>query len=76
MIVRDLQTKKNFNFIVNKWFAVEEDDGLVSTINMLINNIPPAILDKSPTLNVKNNKNNTNTLDGQWIRIKYDMTVN
>lgn len=26
----DLQTKLKYNFIVEKWLAVEEDDGLVS----------------------------------------------
>nr|AKN21726.1 PKD1L-3 [Schmidtea mediterranea] len=28
----DLQTKEKFNFLVNKWFAVEEDDGQIDRI--------------------------------------------
>lgn len=31
----DLQTKTRYNFIVGKWFAVEEDDGLVGSIRHL-----------------------------------------
>ncbi len=30
MVVRDLQKGTKFFFVVNQWFAVEEDDGLVS----------------------------------------------
>jgi len=29
MVVRDVQKDEKFIFIGNKWFAVEEDDGLV-----------------------------------------------
>ena len=30
IIVRDVQTGRRFYFIVNKWLAVEEEDGQVS----------------------------------------------
>ena len=30
IIVTDLQTRERFNFIANQWFAVDEDNGLVS----------------------------------------------
>ena len=31
MIIRDLQTMQKFYFISQRWFAVEKDDGLVTT---------------------------------------------
>jgi len=30
VVVRDVQTKQSYHFIVNQWLAVEEDDGQVS----------------------------------------------
>ena len=30
VVVRDIQTKQKYHFIVNQWLAVEEDDGQVS----------------------------------------------
>ena len=30
IIVRDLQTMRKYNFICQRWFAVEKDDGAVS----------------------------------------------
>ena len=29
MIVRDIQTSDKYYFIINRWFAVEEEDGQV-----------------------------------------------
>ena len=29
VIIRDVQTDKKYNFIANRWWAVEEDDGQV-----------------------------------------------
>ena len=29
IVIRDIQTDKKYYFIVNRWFAVEEDDGQV-----------------------------------------------
>ena len=29
IIITDLQTREKFIFLINKWFAVEEDDGQV-----------------------------------------------
>lgn len=31
VMIRDLQTKDRWNFVANKWLAVEEDDGEVCT---------------------------------------------
>lgn len=33
VVVRDVQTGDNFEFIANCWFAVEEGDGCVSVFN-------------------------------------------
>jgi len=30
VVVRDVQTKQRYQFVVNQWLAVEEDDGQVS----------------------------------------------
>jgi len=30
VVVRDVQTKQRYHFVVNQWLAVEEDDGQVS----------------------------------------------
>ena len=30
VVIRDVQTKQRYHFIVNQWLAVEEDDGQVS----------------------------------------------
>ena len=32
IIIRDLQTMEKFHFICQKWFAVEKDDGKVSSL--------------------------------------------
>jgi len=32
IIVRDIHTQEKFHFIVNRWFAVEKDDGMVSNL--------------------------------------------
>ena len=32
VIVSDLQTREKFVFLINKWFAVEEDDGQVGAM--------------------------------------------
>jgi len=38
ILVRDIQTQKKYHFIVNRWLAVEEDDGMVSNhIQVYIN---------------------------------------
>jgi len=29
VVVRDIQTKQRYHFVVNQWLAVEEDDGQV-----------------------------------------------
>ncbi|XP_074649181.1 polycystin-1-like [Tubulanus polymorphus] len=31
-LIRDVQTKEKFNFVCNRWFAVEEDDGQVDRL--------------------------------------------
>jgi len=36
IIIRDLQTGRRFYFIVNQWFAVEEEDGQVRKINLFL----------------------------------------
>jgi len=30
VVVRDVQTKQRYQFVINQWLAVEEDDGQVS----------------------------------------------
>lgn len=32
IVIRDLQTKKKWFFVVNKWFAVEEGDGQIDRV--------------------------------------------
>ena len=34
VIIRDVQTDKKYYFIANRWWAVEEDDGQVSSPNV------------------------------------------
>ena len=34
IIVQDLQTLQKFHFIAQRWFAVEEQDGLVSSVTL------------------------------------------
>ena len=40
IIVQDLHTMQNFHFIAQRWFAVEEDDGLVSRSQELLSHSP------------------------------------
>jgi len=32
VVVRDVQTKERYHFVVNQWLAVEEDDGQVTHV--------------------------------------------
>lgn len=36
VVVRDVQTKQRYHFVVNQWLAVEEDDGQVTVVSVFI----------------------------------------
>ena len=36
IVVKDLQKRKKYNFLINKWFAVEYDDGEVYDLSYTI----------------------------------------
>ena len=38
VVVRDVQTDQKYIFICNRWFAVEEDDGMVKLFSLIVKN--------------------------------------